>query len=137
TASGDGGRGVLRETAYARYPFGGNWIPSPSVREWAMRYVPGWSLAACPIGVVIAAASGATPPRAETRPDLNGTRVRAPGQATVFLIDNGFRRAVPHVPAYEALFRDWECIVEDIDVESIRLGDPLGEGSCLVRPVGQ
>ena len=74
-----------------------------------------------------------TDPEAVTRPDLNGTRVRAPGTATVYLIDNGFRRAVPDIPAYEALFRDWEWIVEDIDVEAIRLGDPLGESAGLVK----
>ena len=68
-----------------------------------------------------------------TRPDLNGTRVRAPGTARVYLIDNGFRRAVPNIPAYEALFRDWEWIVEDLDVEAIRLGDPLGESAGLIK----
>ena len=68
-----------------------------------------------------------------TRPDLNGTRVRAPGTATVYLIDNGFRRAVPHVAAYEALFRDWEGIVEDLDVEAIRPGDPLGDSAGLIK----
>ena len=56
-----------------------------------------------------------------------------PGTATVYLIDNGFRRAVPNIPAYEALFRDWEWIVEDLDVEAIRLGDPLGESAGLVK----
>ena len=39
--------------------------------------------------------ASASPPEAVTRPDLNGTRVRAPGTARVYLIDNGFRRAVP------------------------------------------
>ncbi len=72
-------------------------------------------------------------PEAVTRPDLNGTRARAPGRATVYLIDNGFRRAVPHVASYEALFRDWECIVEDLDVEAIRLGDPLGDSTGLIK----
>jgi hypothetical protein len=63
--------------------------------------------------------------------------VRAPGTATVYLIDKGFRRGVPHIPAYEALFRDWECIVEDIDVETIRPGDPLGDNTGLIRLNGQ
>jgi hypothetical protein len=99
-----------------------------------MNLSPNLILAACWLGLVTA---GTTPPEAVTRPDLNGTRVRAPGQATVYLIDNGFRRAVPDVPAYEALFRDWECIVEDIDIESIRPGDPLGNDTCLIRLSGQ
>jgi hypothetical protein len=72
----------------------------------------------------------------DLRPDLNGSRLRAPGQATVYLIDKGFRRAVPNVPVYEALFRDWECIIEDIDPETIRLGDPLAGSASLVRVAG-
>jgi hypothetical protein len=85
------------------------------------------------MAVLILGALGGAPEFPVTRPDLNGMRVRAPGRATVYLIDDGFRRAVPNIPAYEALFRDWECIVEDLDVESIRLGDPLGDASALVR----
>jgi hypothetical protein len=103
--------------------------------EIVMKVLAKRLLAVCAIVWSGLAGSGA-PPDAATRPDLNGTRVRAPGQATVYLIDNGFRRGVPHVAAYEALFRDWECIVEDIDVESIRPGDPLGDSAGLVRLVG-
>jgi hypothetical protein len=90
-------------------------------------------LALCAIMVSGLATLGSAPPETVTRPELNGTRVRAPGTATVYLIDNGFRRAVPDIPAYEALFRDGECIVEDLDVEAIRLGDPLGDSSGLVK----
>src|SRR5690242_20715615 len=93
-------------------------------------------LAAC-AAVLFPLPAPADTPRAETRPDLNGTRVRAPGTAAVYLVDNGFRRAVPNVAVYEALFRDWECVVEDVDVESIRLGDPLGDTSGLVRAAGE
>src|SRR3954470_255145 len=105
--------------------------------EMVMRIPAKRSLALCAIMLSGLAAVGSPPPEAVPRPDLNGTRVRAPGTARVYLIDNGFRRAVPHIPAYEALFRDWECIVEDLDVESIRLGDPLGGDSALVRPAGR
>src|SRR4051812_48665827 len=91
------------------------------------------SLALCMVMLSGVSALGSTPSEPVTRPDLNGTRVRAPGTATVYLIDNGFRRAVPHVAAYEALFRDWECIVEDLDIEAIRPGDPLGESTGLIK----
>jgi hypothetical protein len=101
--------------------------------EMVMRIPAKRSLGLCAILLSGLAALGSTPPEAVTRPDLNGTRVRAPGTATVYLIDNGFRRAVPHIPAYEALFRDWEWIVEDIDVEAIRLGDPLGDSAGLIK----
>src|SRR3954449_725106 len=97
-----------------------------------MRFPTKRSLAACLLAISGLAAS-ASPPEAVTRPDLNGTRVRAPGTARVYLVDNGFRRAAPHVAAYEALFRDWECVVEDLDVEDIRLGDPLGDRPCLMK----
>src|SRR5262245_56628230 len=93
-------------------------------------------LAACVVILSGMAAVGSPPGDAVTRPDLNGTRVRARGEATVYLIDKGFRRSVPNIPAYEALFRDWECIVEDIDAASIRLGDPLAESACLVLLAG-
>src|SRR3954452_13031808 len=101
--------------------------------EMAMRIPAKRSLALCATMLSGLAALGSPPPEAVTRPDLNGTRVRATGTARVYLIDNGFRRAVPHIPAYEALFRDWECIVEDLDVEAIRLGDPLGDAPCLIK----
>src|SRR3954452_1083431 len=101
--------------------------------EMAMRIPTKRSLALWAVMLPGLAALGSAPPEAVTRPDLNGTRVRAPGTARVYLIDNGFRRAVPHVEAYEALFRDWECIVEDLDVEAIRLGDPLGDAPCLIK----
>jgi hypothetical protein len=93
-----------------------------------------------PVLIVVTAlcAFGASEaPEPGLRPDLNGSRLRAPGQATVYLIDKGFRRAVPNVPVYEALFRDWECIIDDISPETIRLGDPLGDASSLVRLAGQ
>ena len=83
------------------------------------------------IGLCLLGAVGA--PEPELRPELNGSRLRAPGQATVYLIDKGFRRAVPNVPTYEALFRDWDCIIEDIDPETIRLGDPLEDSASLIR----
>jgi len=87
------------------------------------------------IAVGVLGAGGA--PEPDLRPDLNGSRLRAPGQATVYLIDKGFRRAVPNVPVYEALFRDWECIIDDIDPETIRPGDPLSDATSLVRLAGQ
>jgi hypothetical protein len=95
------------------------------------------SLATWGFVVTVLPVLGRAPPDAVTRPDLNGTRSRSPGMAMVYLMDNDVRRAVPHTPAYEALFRDWECIVEDIDIETIRLDDPLGEATGLVRPIGQ
>jgi hypothetical protein len=91
----------------------------------------------CCAGFALIVAGGATRPGPELRPDLNGSRVRAPGQATVYLIDGGFRRGVPDVATYEALFRDWECIIDDIDPETIRPGDPLAAGTSLIREAGQ
>ena len=76
-------------------------------------------------------------PEPELRPDLNGSRLRSPGQATVYLIDKCFKRAVPNVPVYEALFRDWDCIIDDIDPETIRPGDPLDDATSLMKLAGQ
>lgn len=94
----------------------GEAIPGP-LRDHALR----------PCRPRLDAARGRNPPRPQRDA---GAR---PGTATVYLIGNGFRRAAPHIPAYEALFRDWECIVEDNDVEGIRPGDPLGDSAGLIK----
>jgi hypothetical protein len=59
------------------------------------------------VALINRADSRRTPPEVTTRTDLDGTRERDPGQATVCPFDEGSSRAVPGV-ASEALFRDWE-----------------------------
>src|SRR4051794_14942050 len=70
-------------------------------------------------------------------PEFRSTSFVGHTQPEVYLIDRGFRRYIPNVTTYENLFRDWECIIEDIDIETIRLGDPLSDGASLVRVTGR
>lgn len=70
------------------------------------------------------------------RLDLDGVRIRMPNQPTIYLVDQGLRRAVPDPSTYNNLFRDWEGIVVDIDVDAVPLGPPIAHGAVLVRADG-
>jgi len=71
---------------------------------------------------------------AETlRPDLNGLRIKSPSSATVYLIDEGRRRAIPNPETYYNLFRDWNKIVVDINVNSITSGPRISNGAILAK----
>jgi len=67
------------------------------------------------------------------RPDLNGLRVRSPTTGELFLIDRGYRRLIANPDIYNSLFRTWDGIVEDLDIEDIPLGSPISDGAILVR----
>ncbi|MCY7352899.1 MAG: hypothetical protein LH606_19945 [Cytophagaceae bacterium] len=74
-------------------------------------------------------------PLSQPRPDLNGIRVKHPGNAGIFLIIDGQRRLIPTWPTHQLLFRDSE-VLSLIDIESIDLGQPLTEGAMLAKPKG-
>ncbi len=67
------------------------------------------------------------------RPDLNGLRIRLPGHAAVYLIDQGKRRWIPNPTVYDDLFRTWEGILQDVDVKEINKGDKIPETAILVK----
>src|SRR5271166_6396180 len=67
------------------------------------------------------------------RLDLNGLRVKSPASEDLFLIDRGYRRYIPAPDTYNNLFRTWDGIVEDFDIEDIPLASPISEGALLVR----
>ena len=67
------------------------------------------------------------------RPDLNGLRMKSPSSAAIYLIDEGRRRAIPSHQTYNNLFRDWEGIVVDININDITSGPLLSEGAILVK----
>lgn len=71
------------------------------------------------------------------RPDLNGYRVRVPGQAAIYLIDRGKRRHIPNPETYNNLFRNWDGIVGDINVPEITEDAPLASGSALIQGQGR
>lgn len=70
------------------------------------------------------------------RPDLNGLRVKTPGDPAIFLVDQGYRRWIPNPPTYNNLFRDWNGIREDTGVGDIPIGAPIADGAVLVRGIG-
>jgi len=70
------------------------------------------------------------------RPRLNGIRVTLPGPSTVWLIDRGYKRAIPNSETYNNLFRDWKGIVVDIDVDDIPSGPDISNGAVLATVHG-
>ena len=77
----------------------------------------------------IAPAQFATP-----RPDLSGLRVKLPNHPEVYLIDpEGYRRWIPNPDTYNNLFRGWDGIVVDIDINEIAQAAPLSDGAILAR----
>ena len=73
---------------------------------------------------------------AALRPDLNGCRLKAPGDDKIYLVDQGVRRLIPDPTTYNNLFRDWNGIVQDPLILDIPEGRPVVSGSVLARVVG-
>lgn len=69
----------------------------------------------------------------EIREDLDGLRVRMPGRNSVYVIDRGRKRGIPSPPVYDELFRTWDNIHLDLDLNDIETGDPIPENACLFR----
>jgi hypothetical protein len=68
------------------------------------------------------------------RPDLDGLRVKAPGNGAVYLImDGGYRRWIPNPATYDNLFRNWDGIITDIDVPLIPELPALSNLAVLAR----
>jgi len=67
------------------------------------------------------------------RPDLNGLRVALPGAAPIYLIDEGMRRWIPNPQVYDQLFKDWNGIVFDININDIDQGTNISETVILFR----
>jgi hypothetical protein len=73
---------------------------------------------------------------ASPRPDLAGLRVKLPNRPEIYLIDpDGYRRWIPNPETYNNLFRDWNGVVTDINIDQIALGSPLTDGAVLARAV--
>ena len=66
----------------------------------------------------------------DIRTDLDGLRMRKPGDDAVYLIDEGKKRYVPY-EAYITLFKNWEYIHLDINIDNIETGDPIDQNAWL------
>ena len=85
-----------------------------------------------PLAVKIGMAAGVAP-----RPDLAGLRLKAPNDATLYLVDpDGFLRSIPNPATYNNLFRDWNGVVISTDIPSISQGLNLTDGAVLVTASG-
>jgi hypothetical protein len=71
------------------------------------------------------------------RTDLDGARLRKPGEAAVWLIFQGLRHHVADSDTYSALFANDRGVVDDIHVCEIAMGPELNHGSCLARAQGE
>jgi hypothetical protein len=67
------------------------------------------------------------------RPDLNGLRVKLPNADPIYLILDGYRRWIPDPDTYNNLFRNWDGVIVDIDINDIPEGPPLSHGAILAR----
>ena len=71
------------------------------------------------------------------RVDLDGLRMQIPGEPAIYLIDNGFRRHIPDPDTYNNLFRNWDNIVQDVNLNEIDEGIPISVGAILARAIDQ
>jgi hypothetical protein len=67
------------------------------------------------------------------RSDLDGLRFRMPGSDIVYLIDQGKKRGIPTAQVYETLFKNWDNIHKDIDIDAIDRGDDIDEAAFIFR----
>ena len=67
------------------------------------------------------------------RGDLDGLRLVQAGGPDVWLVFHGVRHRIPSPAVYDALFRDTSGLVAYANVDEVRLGDEMAEGSCLIR----
>ena len=66
------------------------------------------------------------------RPDLNGLRFQEPGQVAIYLIDGeGQKRHIPDPPTYDALFRTWEGVQQNVPLSEVDLGVTITPGAVL------
>lgn len=67
------------------------------------------------------------------RPEFNGIRAKHPENSTIYLVDQGYKRAIPDAHTYNGLFRDWKGIVTDLDLNNVPEGPHLSVKNILVR----
>ncbi|WP_430784038.1 hypothetical protein [Actinoplanes sp. G11-F43] len=70
----------------------------------------------------------------EPRPDLSGVRIKAPNRPEIYLIDpEGYRRWIPNPATFDALFRNWEGVITDINTVKIPQRSAIDEDAVLAK----
>jgi hypothetical protein len=68
------------------------------------------------------------------RPDLAGVRMKLPNDPAIYLIDpDGYRRWIPDPETYNNMFRNWDGVIVDIDVNDIAVASQLSHGALLIK----
>lgn len=67
------------------------------------------------------------------RNDLNGLRIKLPGQTAIYLMDLGKKRHIPNMQVYKELFLPDQKIVEDINIDDIPTSTPIPETTILFK----
>jgi hypothetical protein len=70
------------------------------------------------------------------RKNLDGLRVQLPGDPAIYLMDGGQKRHIPDPTTYNNLFRDWNAIVQDTELDSVDTGPPISQGAVLAQAFG-
>ena len=71
------------------------------------------------------------------RHDLDGLRLAKPGDPTIYLMDQGRKRGITDPMTYNGLFRDWNTVVQDVDVNEIDNGPVVDPRNILVQGYGE
>lgn len=71
------------------------------------------------------------------RTDLNGLRVKRPDRPEIYLVDRGYRRWIPNPETYDNLFKDWNGIIADLDIDQIDRGPDITSGALLIKAHGE
>jgi hypothetical protein len=78
------------------------------------------------------------PKAPQPRPELAGKRLRLPGEPAIYLIDpEGLRHHVPDPYTYSRIFRDWNGVFDDPDLNEIQDAGPLSYGASVIRADGE
>lgn len=72
----------------------------------------------------------------QPRMDLTGRRVRIPGSACTYLVDDGLRRRIPDQETHDNLFRDGVSILESSEYSTIPSTYDLSAGALLAKGSG-
>ena len=70
------------------------------------------------------------------RRDLDGLRVQLPGAPEIYLMIDGLKHWIPNPPTYNNLFRDWNNIVQDANINTIDTGPQISDGAVLAQANG-
>jgi hypothetical protein len=88
---------------------------------------------AIPVSVGFAPTANGDKSRSGPRPDLNGVRCKFSNRPENYLIDQGYRRHIPDPPTYNNLFRGWDGVVVDNEIDEIPEARAIQSGAVLSK----